>query len=1474
MKKPLLYFILALFLAACNNDKQNTRNQTPSLFLPPKSVALNTEEGHPVNQFSGDSIPFLIGRQGDTLLTGKPFLVKKHVIPFEELFETTRIRAGSPEVLPINTNKHEIPAQLPTISINKDSLKSFTLEVDSTIAEIAILGDTFRSGIPIPAKVKVVPAIYPKPFKALPPRFKDATNHNIQYLDVNQGLPSSYVWCVLEDKRGNIWLGTSNGVCKYDGETFIQFTEQEGLLNNNAMSMMEDENGNIWFGSQWDDGICKYDGENFTYYLSREGFPCFKVTTIEEDSKGNIWFGSRCGAWKFDGKNFTLYDQSQGFVSNVVSDILEDKNGLLWFATRDNRNIITLGTGVSGFDGKHFINYTAKDGLSTYNITSMLEDKSGNIWFGTIGGGVTRYNGENFTHFTKKQGLSSNIVESILEDRNGALWFGTTDGGINKYDGVYFTHYTKKEGLPNNQVSFIMEDRSGNLWLSNLGSGLSILKEKSFTHFTENQGFSSNLVLSMLEDEKGDLWFGTQGDGLYKYRADTLTHYTVKEGLSDNVINYIEQDKNGDIWIIKGFRVICKFDGKYFTHHKSRDGFGIERFMLEERNGDLWFSALSGPLFKYDGKDMTFLKEGNRFVGFSIFAILEDKNGDLWFGSKGEGVGRYDGKNFTIYSEKEGLSDNKVTSLLEDKNGAIWIGTDGGGVNKFDGKSFTYYTKKQGLVANGTWSLQEDSYGNIWVGTQAGISVIRSGDQTDHTGLHDSILEASSKDLIVNYTIENGLKANDYYTNSLIDSKNRAWWSCAKSLTMLDFGDFDLHDQPPVVQLNYLEINEQYFDYRNMVDSLKGKIKFPEVAKFSNYPLNPSLTHNKNHLTFYFSAIDWAAPNKLKYSYRIEGLDKNWSNPSEEAKAEFRNLPQGTFTFKVRAVGEAQIWSEAAEYSFTILPPWWWSPWSKSLYLLVGLGFLFGVYRFQLKRQLASAEAQRLEELDIFKSRLYTNITHEFRTPLTVISGMADQILEHPDTWFREGLAMIKRNSRNLLGLVNQMLDLSKLDSGKFPIHLIQSDLIAYLKYLNDSFHSYAESKDIHLHMLSEVKELYMDFDPEKIQTIFSNLVGNAFKFTPPGGDVHISIQEHKTDQSYCRIRVTDTGVGIAESKLPYIFDRFYQADDWVTRQVEGTGIGLSLTRELVKLLDGTIEVTSQVGKGTEFTVLLPVYQPAERGTPETALVGSLFQTPAAKATKGLFLSTGKHDLPLVLLIEDNPDVLRYLSACLQDHYRLETALNGLQGIEKAIELVPDIIISDIMMPEKDGFEVCDTLKQDERTSHIPIILLTAKATMEDRVAGLEAGADAYLTKPFNQQELFVRLEKLVDIRRRLQARYQDLNLSGATQHKNFQKEDAFLQKVNRAIEDHLANENFDATALCSAVNYSRSQLYHKLNALTGRSVAIYIRTIRLRRAKELLESTSLNISEIAYEVGFKDPSYFTRKYREEFGITPTQARK
>ncbi|KPL15961.1 MAG: hypothetical protein AMS26_06275 [Bacteroides sp. SM23_62] len=1056
LKNLFAYLIIILILASCKNEQQSPSDGIVSLYPAPQTIGLNTGEGYIINPLTGDSIQPIVNSFGAIIKTGVPVPAKGKAIHPDSVAKPKIIPAGEPKEVAVHLNIHKIPEALTVIKINKNSLATFTTGEDTSFFVLVnSSGDTLPTGVPIPITGKVVPCIQPQSVKALPPDMKDNANINMKYLDVDQGMNSSYVLSILEDSRGNLWFGSwGGGVSMYNGESFTHFTRKEGLSDHRIQSILEDSHGNLWFGT-FLGGVSKYNGEVFTYFTEKEGLSSNNVRSVMEDSQGNIWFGTGGGGVsRYNGENITHFTQKEGLSSNYVLSIMEDSHGNLWFCTEDG--------GVNMYDGKTFTHFMESEGLNSISVTSILEDSRGNIWFGTGGRGVSMYDGNSVTRFTEKEGLSNNTVRSILEDSYGNLWFGTEGGGVSMYSGDTFIHYTQKEGLSNDYVWSILEDSQHNLWFGTWGSGVSMFNREFFSHFTEKEGLSNAVVWSILEDRHGNHWFGTEGGGVVMYNGESFLHFTEKEGLSDNYVRSIVQDSHGNLWFGNADRGVSMFNGKSFTHFTVKEGLSSNnvRSILEDSHGNLWFGTAGGGVSRFNGQSFTHFTEKQGLSNDVVRSILEDSHGNLWFATYGGGVSKFNGETFMHFTEKEGLSYNAVISILEDSHGNLWIGTSGGGVNKYNGESFTYFTEKEGLSNNIVYSILEDANSNIWLSTEKGLNLLIPG--PDSNGL------TYKNPAIHTYGLQDGLKGLDFYPNSgLLDSKNRIWWGSNKSLTILDLNNFKTPVAAPNLQLNRIEINEQYADYRQMENRMSKEMKFNGVAKFYNYPLNLELPYNRNHIAFHFSAIDWAAPHKLKYSYKMEGLNDAWSLPTSEAKADYRSLPFGTYTFKVQAIGAAQKWSEPFGYTFTINPPWWHTWAARAGYAITALLIIFGFVRLrtaQLKQRHKELEA----EVDMATQKIRAQ-KEEVESQRDEIEAQKEEIESQRDEVVAVNEALEKQKHELELTLQNLKLIQSQLiQSEKMacvgiltagiahelnnPINYVSNNVSPLLRDVNDVF--------------------------------------------------------------------------------------------------------------------------------------------------------------------------------------------------------------------------------------------------------------------------------------------------------------------------------------------------------------------------------------------------------------------------------------
>ncbi|SMD42762.1 Signal transduction histidine kinase [Aquiflexum balticum DSM 16537] len=1324
---------------------------------------------------------------------------------------------------------------------------------------------------------------------------------------------------MCQDDMGFIWLADNhNGLVRYDGTNKKYFksnpNDSSSLHTNRLECLYAGKGGIIWIGSVHE-GLDRLDTskETFTHYQNDSSDTTSlrdnRVYALLEDRSGTLWIGTAKGLDTLDRKTghfVHIQDDTpagRSIAEAAVRSIYEDHAGRIWIGAGNAFDFEEHpSSGLYKFEKEsgritHF-RHDPKDSASLISnrVRAIFEDSKGNFYVGSDGDGLHIMNREQGT-FQRLPNIPGNPnalsrppvnpnalfavdhISFINEDSQGCIWIGTYAGGINRYNPKSKTieffgiSGTGPNYMEKNDFRSLLKTRDNLMWVSGWEPETEnqvLFQISTFKNYFEHTPIGTRAMV-FAQDQEAGVWIGT-GQGVFGHDVNQSrdSFFTfVQNTLRSVTITDLKFDQAYNLWVGNRWGGAYFFDRQTMTYklygpeENGKNGLSslFQYVILPVDEDTIWIGTNRGlDLFNSKSGKFTHFtpnpKNPNSLSAFDVHSLLQDSNGRVWVGT-GNGINLYrkESADFERVLDKTGAA---IFEIYEDSKKRIWASSYRSGFFLLDPETgiFNRYYDNTGLITDLLLitGLVEDDSKLLWLYTDIGF--IRLDPETKNAALFG-------------YSWKKPNQTGFYSKNAFI-SKNKEVF-VGNATGYFSFMPAELENQYPIEPAPYLSA---FFLGDRTISSQTDKKILPK-------PLNETseirLPHHQNTFTFEFGSIDFVTLESEKnLRYKLENFDENWRSGASYT-AGYYALPPGEYIFHVQAtnrygkVGQRSV-------SITVMPPWFTQWWAWLSYTLLLFLLLYWVYGFLLRRKLAQAEVIRLQDLDQVKTRIYTNLTHEFRTPLTVISGIADHILSQPSIeTMKEGLPMIKRNSAQLLRLINQMLDLSKLQSGKLSAKMIHDDILGYLKYLTESFHSLADSKDIRLHLLPGFEELYMDFDPEKIQAIFSNLVGNAVKFTPPGGDIYIKMEKISSREvgDFLEIKVKDTGKGIPSQHLPNIFDRFYQVDDSATRSDEGTGIGLALTKELVLLMSGTIEVSSQMGKGTEFTVRLPILKEAPKGN-----AGELVQQPQSTITELMEASPiGAEEgydesLPLALLVEDNEDVLSYLELCLQDKYKIQKARNGLQGIQLAIEMIPDIIVSDVMMPEKDGYELVEGLKKDERTSHIPIIVLTAKADLESRLEGLERGADAYISKPFEKKELEVRLRKLIEVRQKLSARYVTLNPEGTPETPAEIQEDAFLKKLRSIVVAHLESEEFGIGELCKELAVSRTQLHRKLKALTNKSTSQVIRTIRMQEAKNLLLNSALNISEIGYAVGYGNPSHFTQEFTKEFGEAPSFFRK
>ena len=959
MKRTAATIFLICLLFSCNRVTESLLDGPIPINQPPVEVVAKLQKGYDANQLTGQLIEPVITSNGKSIVTGNPIAAE---------IRSSQIRPGDIERTtlkprPIHGNilksDRQISGRLAKAKIIRSGQK---IRLDSTFRLINSIGEVIPTNIPLPLKGAIIPCIHPQPTEIQPPRFNNNAISDIQFIDVFQGLTSSQILSLIQDRQENIWIGTlGGGVSKYDGNVLINYTEREGLAHNRVWAILEDEDGNLWFGTGGG-GLCMFDGHEFTSFSEHEGLSENNVTVIMQDQKGNIWFNSGDrGVNKFDGKYITHFSTKEGLPSNTIVCIHEDSKGHIWFGTTE---------GLSKYDGQSFTQIREEDGLAGNLIRSVVEDSKGNIWIGTETG-LSKFDGSIITTYREENGLPHSNIRTLYIDSDDALWIGSFGGGVCRLTGQTIHHVSSEMGLSDDRVSAILQDKAENMWFGTRGGGLNRYNAKSFNYNSKTDLIFKNNVTAILHQGDKNYWFGTHGSGIFRANGQSITQYNTQSGLPVNEVRAMLADHLGNIWIGMNGGHVCKLYGNNYTQISRIPG--VPKYniwsLFEDQAGTIWVGTDGGGIVRLksvqsgdEAYEISILNDENGLSNNRIRTIIEDRHGNIWIGSGGGGLSQFDGQAFTHYSEREGLSSNIIWSLLESMDGDIWIGSNGTGLTRlrFDTNgeigTFTHFTERNGLTSNRIRSLTEDAHQRLWVGTTYGLN------QVFPTGISRENHLQNPSAVIYNYTSTEGLKSINFNRGStLVDHNNYAWWGSGNNLVILDLNNQAVKSQPPDISLNQVHINDGKVDFRSNLRLQDEGFTCDSVMAFSNIPLGLVLDHKHNHLTFHFAGKDWHAPQKLQYSYKLQGLDEQWSNPSNEMKADYRNIPPGTYTFHVTAIGSAQIWSDHSQFSFRINPPWWSTWWARGLFLLIVMILIFSYVR--LRTANLKARQRELEQM-------------------------------------------------------------------------------------------------------------------------------------------------------------------------------------------------------------------------------------------------------------------------------------------------------------------------------------------------------------------------------------------------------------------------------------------------------------------------------------------------------------------------------
>jgi len=1334
-------------------------------------------------------------------------------------------------------------------------------------------------------------------------------------------LSDNYIEQMFEGPDGKLWIESRAGRFNmYDLTTdkfsrgYLDYLRSLSLPDSWLMNIVAWE-GNYWFIYK-DKGIYhrQLDGRIIPFQPSEGDMHAISpapVCNAQADGDGNCWVVHEDGRMeKIDGRlNKVVLNTAvlQQTVTPPISicHIFIDKENDLWLTSNGVFKGAIYYSPLTG-EMKHLTQDTGPSRLSSNVIQNVIQDSRGDIWMATDHGGVD---------IVHKKDFSIKTITHVEDDR---------------------------KSLPDNSISTVYQDYSGTIWIGTFKSAISYYHQErfQFPQYRRQPGNSSSLpfddISTFAEDKKGNIWIGTNGGGLIHFDRSRGAFHQFRHdpaqpnSLSNNVIVSLKMDKNDNLWIGTYFGGLDCFDGKKFIHYrhdpKNPSSLADDRVMcVYDDSGDgLWVGTLAQGMDRLDKKTGTFYHYNISIPGSIknnyVSSITEDSRHQLWIGT-GYGIDVLDkgsGRFVHYSSDSNGLSSDNVNYLLCDGHGYMWVGTREG-LNIFDParKHFQSFSSDNGLPDNTIQCIIEDKQHDIWVSTLNGVSRL-SGDWSAPPG--------SLHPVFNNFYESDGLQGREFNEKAgLLVSDGTMLLGGHNGLNIFDPSRIVHYNFIPPIVLTDLQL------FNKIVKPGKPFDGHVILEKSLSSTREITLRHNENVFSLEFASLDFFQHTKDKYAYKLDGFDKSWLVTDGKArKATYTNLDAGEYTFQVRAIDEDGNWNRnAAVLKIHVLPPFWKTPWAYALYVVAILALLYFARKMVLRRarmrfslEQERENARNMHEIDRMKIRFLTNMSHELRTPLSLILAPVEKLLEQPGRQTHvPQYEMIRRNARRLLHLVNQLLDFRKMEANELKLNARPGNILQFIKDVSMSFVDLADRKHISFnYVASSMSPLYTSFDHDKLERILFNLLSNAFKFTPVNGQVWVEVsginkdgtlplkdgtlplkdgtvplKDGKSSPSPGKddvppagddvelyIKVSDTGIGIARDQQERIFDRFFQTriPDSILNQ--GSGIGLAITLEFVKMHRGRITVESELNKGSCFTITLPckrlsideslTTQPAENIPLLTAGNGhaDIIDSPSPPPSSSPSSPRKKKS---ILIVEDNEDFRFYLKDNLRANYNIHEASDGRDGWKKALSLHPDLVVSDISMPVMNGIELCKKIRTDPRTQQIPVILLTALTEEHTQLKSLETGASDFIAKPFNFEVLQSRVRNLLEYKETIRNIYQRQVDAGPAHIEVRSADDEFLQSVLRELEKNITNPDLSVEELSHLLNTSRSTFYKRLLLITGRTPVEFIRYFRLKRGAELLEKSQMNISEIAYTVGFNNPKYFAQQFKQEFDVAPSAYR-
>ncbi|TYA74667.1 hybrid sensor histidine kinase/response regulator transcription factor [Seonamhaeicola marinus] len=1329
------------------------------------------------------------------------------------------------------------------------------------------------------------------------------TSLNFKNIGTKDGLSQRSVVTIAQDNQGFLWFGTRYGLNKFNGSEFQVYNynsnNEKSLSHNRITALKVDTKGQLWIGTESGLNLYNPNEDNFVRLKISNKANKYYTKSIRDivpiDSTA-LWIASSNGLDKINPKTGELFNIStylKGQLgSNDVTSIIQGENSTLWICNSENIQVFDIKANT-------LKTYTYPNNFSpniTKNFTTELyKDHENNIWLG-YNGGLAFFNKitkafEDYTLNSKKAIKSP--VRSIYQDKDNLFWIGSYEGlhelnlerkSIRKYE----HNVNDPQSLSQNSVYSIIEDARGDLWAGTWAGGVNYIDRNSNNFRTFTVGSSSKhlnykVVSSIVEDANENLWIGTEGGGLNFYDAQEQTFKFFKQNsnnpksLNTNNIKTIALNHEGNLWIGTHGEGLSLFKLKNnvnrFTYFKSLNNIYDNKItsLLEDDNHNIWIGTNKGGLSFFDValKKLSKIKDPNEILGGNSISVITKSNNKSYIYVGGQnGLAKININerqlrkiNFKKTPENLPFTVNKVISLLETDEHTLWIGTEGDGLYNYDltTGSSTSYGIKDGLPNEVIYGILSDDKNNIWISTNKGISRINT----------------STKE-VKNFDESDGLQGNEFNYGAYLKTKKG-------NLVFGGTSGFTIINPDHIIEKN---------SYIPPIEITAFKVRNKPFLKRVDALNTINLAHNQNDFSFDFVALGFAHPKKHQYSYKLEGFDSDWNYVGNQKTATYTNLNPGDYEFLVKASNGYGVWSELPKKVYiNIKTPYWKTWWAYLGYIIILSTITLTIRRYYLlrvkdKRELKQEreDREKVEEVNRLKLQLFTNISHDFRTPLTLIIGPLKRLIDKNEGngHLQNQLTGMYRNANILLQLINQLLDFRKSEAGKLKLSIGKRDIISFLENIKLSFDELANERNIDYNFISDKTFFEMWFDEIEMKKVILNILSNAFKFTPSGGKITLGVAI-KSNSEELEIIIEDNGKGIRKEDLPNVFDRYFQLGQHHELR-SGTGVGLALAKDIVLLHKGEVLAESEKGSGTKFTILLPTgkshFKKEQFITTNEDLDISVVQNPSivnigwVNEEDEIKDITIDNNLPSILHVEDNKEVRQFIRDIFSEAYNVFEAENGERGISIAQTNTIDLIISDVMMPKMDGLEFCNTIKSNLTTSHIPVLLLTARSSTKAQRNGFNKGADVYVTKPFDADLLKMQVKNLLNSRKTLIEKFRKNILLEPKELELESPDEAFLKKVMTIVEENLSESTFMASTLIEKVHMSQSVLYRKLKALTGQSISEFIRTIRLKRASQLLVKSNMGVAEIAYEVGFNDLKYFRRCFKKTFDVTPSEYRK